>query len=291
MKIAATFLLLTVLASSAYGFQMKAMQMREDYGTEPISDCYMNYYYTIPCPTNSWFWMFTPMDPGMMFGAFYTVGDLSMSATGCPPYSTCDPLNDCTIEQFRVLDFAGYGTIYPGLFTVIYDIWCADEQGCPVAPALWTSGPIDHCNTGWNYITVSPPLCVTQCHTQPGPPYSYPSFVITATGAGSSGAYPAWGMDNISTPLQNGCTMHDIGCCPALDPRPYVSHYGTMHSGFYGPHDNPYCPPLWIQDGADTTDGATVYGYIELAWRVYLTRSGPTAVEPSSWGNIKSIYR
>ena len=293
MKIAATFLLLTVLASSAYGFQMKAMQMREDYGVEPLSDCYLNYYYYIYCTTSSWFWMQTDWTWGDIVGEYFTVGDPSMGASaGCPPYASCDPMSDQTISQFRVLDFAGYGTAYPGFFTVRFGIWCANEYGCPVGTALWSSGDTELCNAGWNYVTVSPPVCLTQCHTQPGPPYGYPRFLITAQMVGytSHPDFPAFGLDNISTPLGLGCVMHDNGCCPALYPRPTNSHYSTMHSGYYGTNAFTYCPPRPFLDGGDTTGGST-YGCVELAWRVYLVTSGPTAVEPSTWGSIKSIYR
>ena len=117
---------------------------------------------------------------------------------------------------------------------------------------------------------------------------------------GSDGVYPAFGMDNISTGIETGCIMHDAGCMPAEYPRPYVSAYPLMHSGYYGPNFQ-YCPPLNFADGRDTTcatglcipDGVagTQFGFIELAWRIYVICEGPTASEPSSWGNIKRIYK
>lgn len=83
--------------------------------------------------------------------------------------------------------------------------------------------------------------------------------------------------------------MHDTGCCPALYPRPSVSHYpGTMHTGDYGVNFA-YCPPYWFLNPGDTT--GDLYGCIELAWRLYLINTGPTAAEPSTWGNIKSMYK
>ena len=63
-----------------------------------------------------------------------------------------------------------------------------------------------------------------------------------------------------------------------------------MHSGYYGQGFR-YCPPRWFKDGRDTTPDAIEYGYVELAWRIYLTCSGPSGVEPTTWGNIKSMYR
>jgi hypothetical protein len=94
-------------------------------------------------------------------------------------------------------------------------------------------------------------------------------------------------MDNLSTPVSLACAMHDNGCCPALYPRPAVSHYPVMHTGYYGPNFV-NCPPAWILDGRDST--GAVYGCIELAWRVYL-KNIYTATEPSTWGNIKAMYK
>jgi hypothetical protein len=146
---------------------------------------------------------------------------------------------------------------------------------------------VEFCNAGWNYVVVTPPLCLSDCYTQlQGSIKCYPRFLITATSTGILATYPAWGFDNISTPIRNSCLMHDTGCCPALYPRPAVSHYGTIHSGYYGPNFM-YCPPQWFLDGGDTT--GTVYGFIELAWRVYL-KNIYTATEPSTWGSIKSMY-
>jgi hypothetical protein len=87
--------------------------------------------------------------------------------------------------------------------------------------------------------------------------------------------------------------MHDESCLPALYPRPYVSHYNTIHSGFYGwaHYLGMYCPPGWFLDGRDTTDDGSQYGFIELAWTIYLGYTGPTATEPTTWGAIKSMYK
>jgi hypothetical protein len=286
MKSLLTVAIAITLAASAFGSEMKAFQMREDYGSEPLYDCYMQYYYSIPCPTNSWFWMYTGMCWPDVCGVFFTVGDPTMGSPGCDPdYVACDPYNNHTIEQFRVLDYAGYGTLYPGLYTVVFNMYCCDAEGCPVGPSMWNSGPVEFCNSGWNYISLAEPVPVTSCATDG---FGYPRFLITATNAPYCGCYPAWGFDNISTPLSQGCAMHDQGCCPALYPRPAVSHYGTIHTGYYG-QGFQYCPPLWWLDGGDTV--GDVYGYIELAWRVYLINSGPDAVVPSTWGSIKSMYR
>jgi hypothetical protein len=264
--------------------------MREDYGSEPLYDCYLSYYYYIPCLTYSWFWNFTGWNPGDKVGAWFEVGDVSMGASSA---LQCDPVNCQTLEQFRVLDFAGYacyGHGYPGMWTQRFDVYCADQNGCPVGPPLWTAPYVETCQ-GWNYIPVNPPLSICRCATVPSSPPSRPRILITATHVGTADNYPAWGTDNISTPVGQGCTMHDIGCLPVLYPRPYNSHYSTVHSGYYGNGGFQYCPPQWFKDGADQTPDAVQYGYVELAWRIYLGCSGPSRTEPATWGSIKSMYK
>jgi len=277
-------LALSVLATEPDVTKMKAFQMREDYGVDPLSDCYLQYYYYIPCPTYSWFWAYTGMDPGEAWGAFFEIGDVS-TQTGL----ACDPGACHTLETIRILDFSGYGTAYPGWWTVQMDVYCSDEHGCPVGASLWTSPPLDF-HFAWNYIDVDPPLCLTPCSTIQEPVPSAPRILVVATKIGILGFYPAWGMDNISTPVEQGCVMHDAGCLPALYPRPEVSNYSTVHSGFYGT-DFEHCPPMWLWDGVDTTRDGSQFGAMELTWRIYLSCTGATASEPTTWSNIKSIYR
>jgi hypothetical protein len=287
MKTPSVFVIILVLimAGSACAIERQAFQMRDDYGLEHLSDCSLQYYYYIPCPTYSWFWAFTGWIPGDIIGSWFQVGDVSTGG-----FNPCDPTNCHVLEQFRVLDFAGYGQTHSGLFTVEFDIYCADEHGCPVGPSLWNSGRWET-GFGWNYIDVVPPVSICDCSVIPGPPPSTPRILISAEHVGTNGVYPAWGFDNVSTPIEQGCSMHDIGCLPSLHPRPYSSHYAVLHSGFYGTGDFSYCPPQWFPDGSDTTPDGSQYGFLELAWRLYLTCSGPTETTPTTWGSIKSIYR
>jgi hypothetical protein len=176
---------------------------------------------------------------------------------------------------------------------VEFDIFCADGYGCPIGPSLWRSHPIDtgwDWSYGWNYVWLDPPLSICPCSTEPGPPPSAPRILVTATHTGSQGIYPAWGTDNISALVREGCVLHDLGCLPILYPRPYASHYPSMHSGFYG-FDFEYCPPQGFKDGRDTTTDGSQYGFVELAWRIYVSCTGPTETKPTTWGNIKSMYR
>jgi hypothetical protein len=275
--------LILLAATNATALESKAYRMRDDFGMEPLSDCQLNYYYYVPCPTLCWFWSFTGWEYGDVVGAWFQVGDLSMN-TG----AACDPVECHTLDRIRVLDFAGYGSIH-GCCIVEFDLYCCDEYGCPVGPSLWNSGILG-LDYAWNYINVDPPISICGCSVNPGSPPSAPRLLVTAIHWGNPPSYPAWGADNISTQALEGCEFHDLSCLPALYPRPYSSIYPTMHSGFYG-QDFRYCPPLWFKDGRDTTPDAIEYGYIELAWRIYLTCSGPTNVEPATWGNIKSMYR
>ena len=269
---ALALIMVLVVATSAFGLEKKAFQIKDDFGTERLYDCALQYYYYIPCPTYSWFWAFTGWAPGDIIGMYFTIGD-----QGTGGYDPCDPTMAHTLEQIRILDFAGYGTVYPGLFTVEFDVWCPP---CPLTH-LWSSGPVE---TGfaWNYIVVDPPLCLTPCYAL-GQPFT---VVVTANHTGTDGIYPAWGMDNISTALETACEMHDYGCLPAVYPR------STSHSGYFGNGDPcMYDPPLVFCDGRDTTPDCSQFGLLELAWRIYLANSGPTARQPSTWSTIKRIYR
>jgi hypothetical protein len=283
-KTLVAFAVVFLMAASSFGLQRQALQMRDDYGMDPLYDCALQYYYYIPCPTYSWFWAFSGHDVGDIWGAWFQVGDMSTGGWG-----PCDPTDCHVLDEFRVLDFAGYGTTHM-MFLIEFDIYCADDYGCPVGPSLWHSRTMG-LGFGWNYINVDPPISICGCAVNPGPPPSGPRVLVTVTHIGSDGAYPAWGMDNISTALEQACAFHDLGCLPALYPRPYTGHYGTIHSGYYGNGGFDYCPPLWSMDGRDTTPDGSQYGFIEMCWRLYLTCTGPTQVTPTSWGNIKSMYR
>lgn len=283
MRLCMVLALVLVLATSAFALEKKAYQMREDFGTEPLYDCMLSYYYYVPCPTYSWFWAFTGWTPGEIIGHCFNIGDEGTG--GALP---CDPGLAQTIQQIRILDFAGYGTVYPGLFTVEFDIYCAPEHCCGTTDPfihLWGSGGVE---TGyaWNYFLVDPPVCLGNCYT----PDNF-SIVVTVTHTGTDGIYPAWGMDNISTGIETGCIMHDYGCLPAIYPRGWCGGPDPkVHSGYIGFFPFQYWPPLMFLDGRDTTPDGTQFGGIELAWKIYMINSGPTATTPSTWGNIKSMY-
>ena len=274
--------LVLVLATPAFGLEKKAYQMRDDFGMEPQYDGALCYYYYVPCPTYAWFWSYTGWDVGDIIGMTFCIGD-----QGTNGFDPLDPLNCQEIDQLRILDFAGYGTVYPGLFTVEFDLWCADG-----AIHVWNSGPFE---TGfaWNYVPVDPPVCVTECYglTTDCCDVGTLPVLMTATHTGTNGIYPAWGMDNISTALEVACVMHDLGCLPAVYPRTSPCTVGGTKSGYFGNGAFTYLPPQGFLDGDDSTSDGSMFGFIELAWRVYVVCSGPTATEPSTWGNIKSMYR
>jgi hypothetical protein len=278
-----TVLLLT--CSPLLGVEKRQYQMREDFGTEALEDCYLQYYYYVPCPTYSWFWGFYKWDPGDIIGQFFTVGD---TPTG--GWALCDTAECYEIMGVRVLDFAGYGIVYPGLFTVRFDVYCADENGCPVGGSISSSGPVET-DFSWNDIVFDPSVDVSACYVNPGLPGigSHARFLITATHIGTDATYPEWGTDNISALFEYGCDMHVYGCLPVLYPRPSTSHYTTMHSGYYG-IDFQYCPPQLFRDGKDSTPDGSLYGYLELAWRVRVN-CVLNETEGTTWGGVKSLYR
>jgi hypothetical protein len=188
-----------------------------------------------------------------------------------------------------VLDFATYGgTVYPGLYTVEFCVWCADENGCPIGAPLWCSGPYET-GYGFNFIYPPEPFDIDPCYFGDDT-----RILITAQHTGTEGNFPAWGMDNVGTAVVEGCGMHDIGCLPAIYPRPWNSYYEQMHSGYYG-HPEPweYCPPVWFRDGYDTTSDGTQYGYVELVWTIYVDcLSGVKPItQGTTWGEVKGLYK
>jgi hypothetical protein len=278
-------LIVCALVSSAAAIEKKAYQISDDYGTAPLEDCALQYYYYIPCPTYSWVWYFHGFDVGDVVGKWFEIGDLSTGG-----FDACDPAECHTLTQVRVLDMGLYGLTYPDQFWSEFDVFCCDEYGCPIGPSLWNSGPVAT-GRGWQYIYVTPPLSICPCATDPGPPPSAPRILVTVTQIRGCPTWgPWWAADNVSTPVLDGCAMHDLGCLPALYPRPYDSHYGTMHSGYYG-QGFEHCPPQWFKDGNDTTPDGSQYGFVELLWRVCLDCTGPTETEGTTWSTIKSMYR
>lgn len=247
------------------------------------TSCFLQYYYYIPCPQYSWFWAFSGWLPNDVIGVVFRIGDVSMQA-----WAPCDSAPDYILESIRVLDFYGLGTIYPGLYTVKFDVYCSDASGCPVGPSLWTSRPLET-TYSWNNIDLDQEIHVGNCFLQKGPPSSELRILVTATHIGSDCTYPAWGMDNISKSIADGCEMHDYGCLPGLYPRPYNSHYPVVHSGYYGVGMQ-FCPPYHFLDPSDTTATGSQFGYLELAWRIKL-RPVSESTQPETWGKIKSLYR
>jgi hypothetical protein len=101
-------------------------------------------------------------------------------------------------------------------------------------------------------------------------------------------------MDNISTAIEMGCVMHDISCLPAIYPRGAVTPgvcNGNVHGGYFGNYQWEYLPPLGFLDGRDTTPDGSQFGFIELAWTIYIGCAHPTADQPITWSSIKSMYR
>lgn len=268
----------------------RAYQFIDDLGMESLSDCKLQYYYYIPCPVESWFWaLYGPPDgggwePGDVVGQWFQVGDMSTGR-----FEPCGPEDCQSLVAIQYLNLCTYGTTYPNINLVTFDIYCSDEEGCPIGPSLWQSETYRP-SYGWQYVILDDPLSICPCSSEPGPPPAGLRILVTATHGGYWCAGPHWGADNISTPLEQGCEMHDVGCLSVLYPRPDDSYYDRVHSGYYG-NGLSYCPPVLFKDGGDTTPGASMYGYIEMTWRLHLSCTGPTATRSTTWGAIKSMYR
>ncbi|MFH1312212.1 MAG: hypothetical protein ABIJ00_03205 [Candidatus Eisenbacteria bacterium] len=270
-------------------FEVKPYLMSEDFGNEPRYDCALQYYYFIPCPAYSWFWGVYGWEPGDMLGAHFRIGDV-----GTGGFDPCDPLDCVVLEHIRVLDFAGYGTYYPGLFTIEMGVWCSDMSQNPLLP-LWDSGPVETA-FGWDYIAVNEGDGIEVYDCFESDP-EYPGIIVTMTFIGVEGRYPAVGFDNVGTSVETGCEMHDIGCLPAVYPRACAGGDGApVRSGYVGNCSFEYWPPRGIPDGKHANRGClSWYGFSEAAWRIYLHCWGPcmspAATPPTSWGGIKNLYR
>ena len=276
---------LTLLLVSG-GAGAREFDVRDDPGSTLQETCALQYFYYIPYEENVVGQWWDPQEPGDMIGVWFQIGDMSMGE-----FEPCDPLDCMTIEAFRVACTSS-GIIYCGRWNHFEcDIYCADEDGCPVGPSLWSCGPEFPAPGLWNYFTLDVPLCVTDCCVDPGPPPSGPCVLITATNIDPVCNYPCWALDSAGEAVLLGCEMHDIGCLEALYPRPQNSHYSTMHSGYYGRGGFDHCPPLWFCDEEDTTPDCSQYGYSELMWTLYLGCHGPSSTEPVTWGALKSLYR
>jgi hypothetical protein len=294
MRVLKAVLLWFVAALLAWSlaFAQRSFKIKEDFDVELLTECMLQYYYYVPCPTYAWFWSYYYWDVGDVAGEWFDIGDMSMGG-----FEACDPSDCMTLSQLRILNMGiicqdpwGYGT-YPGAY-VHFDVYCGDDVGRPVGPSLWRSDTILLEDFGWNYIPVDPPLSICGCATVPGPPASQPRVLVTITvDPGAPGWCMELGGDNISDTVTDGCQMHDYGCLPALYPRPLVSHYTTMHSAFYRQLGVTYDPPKLIRDRNDTTPDHTQYGYVELAWRIYLSCTGPSTASPSSWSGLKALFR
>jgi hypothetical protein len=250
-------------------FEVKACRMREDFGSEPLYDCVLQYYYHIPCPTYSWFWAYYGWEPGDILSTSFRLSD-----QGTGGYDVCDPIICTGLDQIRILDFAGYGTIYPGLFTIEMSVYCSDASPYP-GYSLWRSGPLET-HFGWNYFDVNDPdgrpLSVAGCFDGVAT-----SFAVTMHMVGSEGVYPMVGFDNIGTALEVACELHDRGCMPAVYPRDWAGgEEPRVHSGYVGQSRFQYWPPLGMPDGTCVSPGSVCErGFVEAAWRIYMACWSP----------------
>jgi hypothetical protein len=246
-------------------FEVEAYQMREDFGSEPLYDCALQYYYYIPCPTYSWFWAYYGWEPGDILGTSFKLPD-----QGTGGYDVCDPMMCQALETIRILDFAGYGTIYPGLFTIEMNVYCSDASPYP-GYHLWSSGPVET-HFGWNYFDVNEPdgrpLSVVACYDGVAT-----NIVVTMRMVGSDALYPMVGFDNIGTALEVACELHERGSMPAIYPRDWAGgEQPRVHSGYVGKDFLEYWPPLGMPDGTCVSPGSVCErGFVEAAWRIYLT--------------------
>lgn len=284
MKLITAMALILILATSVFALDKTIYQMRQDFGSDALYDCSVGYYYYVPCPTYSYFWSFSGWEYGDCLGEFFVVGDARMG-TG----EVCDPYNCHEFEALTYLDFnANAPGQYPEDFQIEFCLYCSDLNGCAVGPALWCSGMVFSLARGWNWVYADPPICLTQCVIDPP---GGPVFLVQATHYGTFPDAPNWGTDGPGIYFYYCASMHETGCLQAIYPRPWTSYYTPgIHSAYYGNPCEP-CPVAYFCDGMDTTPDCSQFGFCELAWTARLACRGPTATEPTTWGNIKSMYK
>lgn len=141
-------------------------------------------------------------------------------------------------------------------FTGSLDVFAADGNGCPTGPSLGTQSFLP--TSLWHIVDYS------------SAPISLPdSFVMTYTTAGTNNP-ASIGSDH---PATGPTGPQSCGTCFQAN--------RVNHSYAFGTAASPLCPGSTFNDGVCDA---------QLMWDVK-TNCVPTAVESSSWGQLKNLYR
>jgi len=110
-------------------------------------------------------------------------------------------------------------------------------------------------------------------------------FVALLTWKNSTG-HPHLVLDIVSACVDSCAT--NAACCAMGNP-PYLYPRADIHTYDYGRDPDPGEPEP-ICDPAEGGGTCPTYGYIEAIWEAYFCSSS-SAVEHTTWGSIKSLYR
>jgi hypothetical protein len=135
---------------------------------------------------------------------------------------------------------------------VSYDLWVVDEDACKVGPSLGTLPDRDPIER-WNY---------------------YSGLGSTTADHVAIMASPVSGSPRIATDNNARNSQAPIACADWPGPI-------EPHSFWFGTPGTQYCPPDAFRDG---------FGPVQILMRASFSCEA-TAVEPSSWGAIKTLFR
>jgi hypothetical protein len=147
----------------------------------------------------------------------------------------------------------GYG------FTGTVDVWVADAQGCPIGSPLASTVILPV--LGWNKIDYQPT----------GGVQVPASFTFTYTLGPGAGNPLAFASDH---PAAGPTGPAACGTCYPTT--------RTTQSFYFGSSSSPLCPGSSFNDGLCNA---------ELIWDAQLNCIPPISVEPSTWTEIKELYR
>jgi hypothetical protein len=202
-----------------------------------------------------------------------------------PMYGTCFDLADCPGRCRHLEDVWFACRAYVIWGTVDIEIYCADEDACPVGPPLaGIYGTDIPYGNPWIHLNFGGlPLC--PCEEQGADKFI---VMITEPWAGwhdvpysDVNSYNIYG----GCETEWRCTGHSYVYRNAID---YCQVYGVPgplweHGAEYGCTDYPTVPPCWTLP----TNGF----YCEWLIDCYINCQGATATDRSSWSEVKRLYK
>jgi len=202
-----------------------------------------------------------------------------------PQYGTCFDLADSPGECRHLEDVWWVGRSFYHYDTVDVEIFCADENACPVGAPLagiYDCSVVYHSPSWHRFDFGGLPLC--GCDAGAG------RFIVMIS---HNGEETESFSDANHKNIEAGCEYEWRCSGHSYVYRSYVSYcdvYGEpgplwIAGPDYGCTNVPAVPP-----GCHDHDYSTGY-YTEWLIDCYVSCNGPTRTEPTSWSEVKSLYR